>query len=543
MIACPKCGAELHFDITTQRLTCSFCGISQSPDDNASPGLYADEEKYGSSDSRQMNVILYSCPQCGGSIYSTDESVNGFCSYCGSNVMLSSRMSKMRYPRFIAPFKIDKAACKQRYLNHIKNSFFTPKELKDPEYLDRFRGIYMTYWGYDVEVSGFISLDGEKTERNGLYLDTDKYKCRGWLTTEYKGVFYDASSSFEDHYSERLAPFDYNSLVAFNPSYLSGFYADMPDLADTVYEDNALFICKENAFRSVHLQKYFPSLHFDASQIDQFTKTLDARTRMPYTTFFPVWFLSYRKNDRVAYAVVNGQTGRIVSDMPVDKNKFILSGLLISVPIFILLCLLPSMPLNAMMLTGDIFSLSSVLMLYYMTKEVFIRKYRLYDKGYLSKHDRLNYKYILKMEADAQWQKKGNEGRLWIAIICAAICLPVLLKSLAGMKMLNALVLSGFMTVLLSIAAIWCISRVFHMAGKSRWILSGSLFLILLSSILGYYIGIKHAYSTFAYYTIFSCQMAGNLLAQHTVLSQYNILTTRPLKQLDRQGGNDDAWD
>ncbi len=543
MTACPECGAELHFDITTQKLLCPYCGVSHAPGELASSGVSADEEKYAAGSASEMDIILYSCPQCGGSIYSTDESVNGFCSYCGSNVMLSSRMSKMRYPRFIAPFKIDKAACKQKYLNHIKNSFFTPKELKDPEYLDRFRGIYMTYWGYDVEVSGFISLDGEKQTRNGLYIDIDKYKCRGWLTTEYKGVFYDASSSFEDHYSERLAPFDYNSLVEFNPSYLSGFYADMPDLADTVYVDNALYICKENAFRSVHLQKYFPSLHFDGSQIDRFTKSLDASSHMPYTAFFPVWFLSYRKNDRVAYAVVNGQTGRIVSDMPVDKKKFILSGLLISIPIFILMCLLPSISLNAMMVTGDIFSLSSVFMLYYMTKEVFIRKYRVYDKGYLSKHNRLDYKYILKMEADEEWKKKGSEGRLWIAITGAAIALPLFLKSLATLEMLNALVLSGFMTVILSITTMWCISQVFHMAGKSRWVLSGSLFLILLSSILGYITGIKHAGSTFAYYAIFSCQMAGNLMAQHTVLSQYNILTTRPLKQLDRKGGNDDAWD
>ena len=54
-------------------------------------------------------------------------------------------------------------------------------------------------------------------------------------------------------------------------------------------------------------------------------------------TMYPVWFMSYRNGDRVAYATVNGQTGKVVADMPVDGKRFLISSLILAVPIFILL--------------------------------------------------------------------------------------------------------------------------------------------------------------------------------------------------------------
>lgn len=55
------------------------------------------------------------------------------------------------------------------------------------------------------------------------------------------------------------------------------------------------------------------------------------------SAMFPVWFLSYRKGDRVAYAVVNGQTGKAAADLPVDRRKYIIGSLLLAVPLFALL--------------------------------------------------------------------------------------------------------------------------------------------------------------------------------------------------------------
>ena len=51
----------------------------------------------------------------------------------------------------------------------------------------------------------------------------------------------------------------------------------------------------------------------------------------------PVWFLSYRNKDRVAYATVNGQTGKVAADIPVDSRKFFTRFLSTGYPVFLLL--------------------------------------------------------------------------------------------------------------------------------------------------------------------------------------------------------------
>lgn len=50
--------------------------------------------------------------------------------------------------------------------------------------------------------------------------------------------------------------------------------------------------------------------------------------------------LSYRNKDRVAYATVNGQTGKVVADLPISVGKFLLGSLIAAIPVYILLCLL-----------------------------------------------------------------------------------------------------------------------------------------------------------------------------------------------------------
>ena len=65
----------------------------------------------------------------------------------------------------------------------------------------------------------------------------------------------------------------------------------------------------------------------------------------------PVWFLSYRKNNRVAYAAVNGQTGRIVSDMPVDFGVFAKRFFIAAAVIFLILMLCTILPVSVTLLS------------------------------------------------------------------------------------------------------------------------------------------------------------------------------------------------
>lgn len=213
MIACPNCGGNTKFDIASQQILCEFCDTKYDP-------YMFDHKTSDAIESQQFEVTVFTCPQCGGEILSTDDAAAGFCSFCGASTILYSRISHEKRPDYIIPFKKTKDDCKQAYADLMKKAIFAPKELKDPKYIDGFRGIYMPYWAYYFTQQGGFTINGKKSYRRGDYIYTDYYDLNGEIDAYYKGITYDASSSFADSISEALAPFDVKGMKAFTPDVL-----------------------------------------------------------------------------------------------------------------------------------------------------------------------------------------------------------------------------------------------------------------------------------------------------------------------------------
>lgn len=326
MYQCKGCGGRLKFDIPSQQLKCEYCSTNYDP--------YSVEDGPAAGEREDYDVTIFTCPQCGGEIFSTDETAAGFCSFCGASTILESRLGKKNRPIRIIPFLRSKEDCKEAYAKTMRGAIFAPKELKDKNYIDGFRGIYMPHWKYHFTQEGRINLNGKKSYRRGDYIITDHYDLTGDINASYNGLTFDASSSFADNISERLAPFNIHQMKDFTPAYLSGFYADISDVDAKTYEEDMKKITQEESLTRFKLLPQFRGFSVSSSYKDLGRVTSQ---KAPELTMFPVWFLSYRKGDRISYATVNGQTGKVVVDLPVDRKKYILGSLLLALPIFFIL--------------------------------------------------------------------------------------------------------------------------------------------------------------------------------------------------------------
>jgi len=105
MISCPNCGGNVKFDIPSQKLACDYCHELFDPYAFESKTSDAEEGKSYESD---YEVTIFTCPQCGGEILSTDNAAAGFCSFCGASTILYSRISHEHRPGFIIPFQKSK---------------------------------------------------------------------------------------------------------------------------------------------------------------------------------------------------------------------------------------------------------------------------------------------------------------------------------------------------------------------------------------------------------------------------------------------------
>lgn len=482
MYECPNCGGNLKFDIPSQLLKCDFCETLQDP--------YNAAKEQDAEENNIFDATIFTCPQCGGEIMSTDTSAAEFCSFCGASTILSSRISREKRPAQIIPFKQTKDDCKKAYIARMKRSPFAPDELKDEKHIDSFRGIYMPYWSYDISQEGPVLLKGEKSYIKGDYTYTDHYDLSGQIDASYNNLSYDASSSFADNISEQIAPFNVKDKKEFTPSFLSGFYADTSDVDSDLYKNDAIEIANNTSYDNIRKVPAFADLKLSCAK-NSFAMTTAFHTycEQPCRVMYPVWFMSYRKNDRVAYATVNGQTGKVAADIPVDLKKYAISSVLLALPIFLLLNLFFAIKPKTVLAFAGVLAVAAFVIYMAEMAKIFQRDERHDDRGYL---------YRQSMENDGKKNIKKSDNSIPLKDLITFSASDKNYRMNAALSALAAVAVAALIWLLNPVSDLW------------------------------YYAG-----------TILS--FLGVLFTIMEIIKKYNVLVTRRLPQFDRSGGDDRA--
>ena len=380
MIKCPNCTGELDYDVVDQLVKCTYCGSEFNPKELNEKVKTAKESK------DEFEGQSYSCTQCGATLMNFDETAITFCSYCGSQAMIEQKMTKIKKPEYIIPFKISKEECIKAYKNKVKRALFAPNYLKDSVTVEKFRGIFMPYVVYKLEKNGNCTFKGSKySHRSGDYQIYDDYTINADVDASYEGLSYDLLSKYYDKYSYAI-PFDYKKVEEFNPNYLISFYADAGDVTETTYDNDVTLITSRDTKR--FLSKYKEFGKFGCYNP---TATLNVTNRK--VGMFPVYFLAVRdKKDKIYYAVVNGQTGKIVADIPISFGKYLVASVILSAIIFMLIN--PVLVLTPIKVTIFSLAASLVCLIYSAIKASNINEQTNHtnDLGYMSIEDNKNKK-------------------------------------------------------------------------------------------------------------------------------------------------------
>ena len=344
MISCPGCGSGLRFDIESQQMRCDYCGSGYDP-------YSFDTEKGDAKKTEDFETYVWTCPACGGQLETPDKTdAMGFCPYCGGASLLFDQIRKQWRPASVIPFAVTKEQCKQAYLAAARKHPFVSKKYKDPALLESFRGIYMPYWSYRLRHRGDYTVRAESGEhREGNYMVSDRYSITGSIDLELDGYSHDASVAFDDAISEDLAPYRPEGRKPFTPGFLSGFYTIVGDVprekldnavkAHAEQETMKNLISSDAAVgqgmrkRHLHITKTGSHVPTEILQADR--------------TLYPVWFMSYRQGDKLTYAAVNGQTGKVSADFPASLPKVLTLAAVLTALIFVLLMLAPSVKAGA----------------------------------------------------------------------------------------------------------------------------------------------------------------------------------------------------
>ncbi|MBR1931622.1 MAG: TFIIB-type zinc ribbon-containing protein [Lachnospiraceae bacterium] len=376
MYQCKNCNGKLFFDIKEQMLTCESCGSYFDLSEY-------NEEAMTAEGSYEINTFL--CPQCNGEIISADEQATEICPYCGSQVELEKHLVTTKKPRYILPFTVSRAECRKTYKKTVSKIPFLPKDMKNPDALGNFAGIYMPFWLYNIQIGGHIAGKGHEThytkENKKEYVITNQYEKEFDYVGDFTNYPKDASLCFDDNLTERILPYTagVNALEDFHPAYLCGFYGDLATVPEETYQDTILNEIVEYGIKNGtwnDLDRMKPKeLRAHLEEAKQHA-AIDANLGM-----FPVWFMTYRNKNKVSYGVANGRTGALSMDFPVDLKAFFLSTILLAVPIFLASLLwLPSFPIKVLNQIAWLLSLISMLAAGIMQGKRYIRNQMIRQK-------------------------------------------------------------------------------------------------------------------------------------------------------------------
>ena len=536
---CPSCGGMLYFDIKNQRLKCRNCDTVLEVDDYQGDNA-ADE--YLLEDAR-----LYTCKNCGARLVSASEEAVTYCSYCGSEMILESSMAGEKHPKFIIPFKISKTQCKHIYEKELKNKLSVPKEFKDPEFINRFRPFYIPYWMYQVSFrDDEFDLDGYLNYTRGRYDYHEEYRIRTRIKDQgIYGLPYDASRNFDDTIAEQIAPFNKKDMTDYKPGYLAGMYADSPNVDAKLYEEEVLNKATDAAIQDI--KRGVGSINLKLPSQKKRQELLRARYEDEDALFLPVWFLTWKKNNRVAYAVVNGQTGRIHIDLPADTKQFVLYTLAGTALLFVLLSLFVSVTSRFVIWFAALLVYIVSIRYHKELKEIRDRENHVFDKGYLiTDQDDLEMserkRSRLRNKANSLFGKIGTVASAVLAFFGIGFLIIFALSGAMYDELVSqtgAIAMTFIILFLQAFRFVKTLSVTRYLKNKRSFLFA----LIALGSVIySFLVAAGEPVQDWWYYLGgLICLSAASLMAID-LITRYNEASTRPLPSFyTRKGGNDSA--
>lgn len=328
---CPSCGGAIRFDSGSQNMKCPYCdtelevealrqmdeAIQAEPQENLS---WDNAPRSDWQEGEEEALEQYVCQSCGGQIVTERTTSATSCPYCGNPVVLAQRVAGSLKPDCIIPFQLDRAAAQEALKKHFKGKPLLPKRFKDENHIREIKGVYVPFWLFDADADAAIRYRATRTrmwsDSNYNYTATSHYSVHREGNLSFSGVPVDGSAKMDNTLMESLEPFDVSTAIDFQTAYLAGYLADVYDVTAADSEPRAndrIRTSVEQTFRDTVVG--YTSVMTQNSSI----RLSDGKIRY---ALYPVWLLSTQCGGKNYLFAMNGQTGKLVGDLPTDWGAF-----------------------------------------------------------------------------------------------------------------------------------------------------------------------------------------------------------------------------
>lgn len=328
---CPACGGAIEFDSGIQKMKCPYCDSvfdmtafqksdkDQNHEKSEAPSWAGSAGKEWE-DGEDDGLSVYSCDSCGGEIVGDDNTASTSCPYCGNPVVMTEKLSGLLKPDYIIPFKLDENAAKEGLMKHFHNKWLLPKVFKDKKHIDEIKGIYVPFWLYNAEVHAKIHYNASRVRKwsdsEYRYTETSYFDLYRAGKIAFDSIPVDGSKKMPDELMQSIEPYRFEEMIGFQTGYLAGYLAEKYD------EDKEESIEKARRRMKNSTTQSFRKTTEGYESCTEKSDEVEIRKEKTKYALFPVWLLNTTWNKTQYVFAMNGQTGKFVGDLPVDKKLF-----------------------------------------------------------------------------------------------------------------------------------------------------------------------------------------------------------------------------
>jgi DNA-directed RNA polymerase subunit RPC12/RpoP len=265
-------------------------------------------------------MVEYTCRSCGAVVMTDPTSAAGTCPYCRSPIVLVGQVTGALSPDLVVPFRVTRDQAVEALRELYAGKRLLPKVFAAQNFIDEVKGVYVPFWlfDFDTQVTEQYTAQDVHTRHvgNKQYVTTRRFAALRIGDAKFMGIPVDGSINMPDAIMESIEPFDLTQAVPFQPAYLPGFLAERYDVTSKQAFGRADQRLRDSA------GTIFQSTVTGHQTVSPAGAQVAIKRLAVHYALAPVWMLTtIWQGQRFTFAM-NGQTGKMVGDLPLDRQAY-----------------------------------------------------------------------------------------------------------------------------------------------------------------------------------------------------------------------------
>ncbi|MCA9975043.1 MAG: hypothetical protein KC413_04810 [Anaerolineales bacterium] len=327
---CPQCDATTAYSAENGGLTCTHCGHYEAPVQEVVGKAAVEFEFTVETIERAahgwgIERKELSCNRCASHITLSTDMLTHTCPFCGSNQVVQVKAAQdVLRPRFLVPFKMTEDDCRRITANWLQNSWMLPKDLQQLARTAEFTPIYIPFWTFDAHASAYwraeVAHTKQKTVWSGGRRTTKTVTEWRWESGNveqfHDDLLVNGSNQISKVLLRQMRGYDLQELVPYDASYLAGMQAQAYDIGLEEAWELGRDAMRQRTKAACRTQA-------TSQRMRNFSMSLDFSKETWRYILLPLYLATYAYGNERFQVMINGQSGKIAGQRPVDWRKVI----------------------------------------------------------------------------------------------------------------------------------------------------------------------------------------------------------------------------